>query len=123
MAQQSRVFQLWPSRLNTRTGPAINSPGILIPSPHQSRNQIYWIDCYCQGCFRSIFFMRESRVVGLMPMNSAAPSRPLIYQPVRSSTVRRFARSRPCSSTSVKTLAQAWCLEAASMASGPVRHR
>ena len=44
--------------------------------------------------FSPIFLMREIRVVGFTPRSSAAPSAPLIFQPVFCRTIHRLSRSR-----------------------------
>jgi len=54
------------------------------------------------GRRRPIFFMRVTKVVGLTPRSSAAPSAPLIFQFVFSRMTSRFSRSRRCNSDSVR---------------------
>src|SRR5215471_20216004 len=54
------------------------------------------------GLFRPIFPILEINVVGFTPKSSAAPSIPLIFQPVFSRTAKRFSRSRRCISESVR---------------------
>ena len=51
--------------------------------------------------FSPIFLIRESNVVGFTPRSSAAPSAPLIFQPVFSSTTSRLSRSSRSISGSV----------------------
>ena len=65
----------------------------------------------CPGCSNvagaslrcnPIFLMRDSKVLGFTPSNSAAPWAPLIFQPVFFSAMRTLSRSRRCNSDSVR---------------------
>src|SRR5215469_13354521 len=70
----------------------------------------YTRDAYApfDGFFRPIFAIREIKVEGLTPKSCAAPSAPLIFQPVFRRTARRFSRSWRRISGSVKYSGSGW---------------